>query len=155
VFTADCRLRYVTHEFVEQFHATPRLGREKRDEYSVPVQYIAITPAEFLPDKTVTLSSGNVSDHRGQDARNAGSSGPSSNENNTGMISFVLTLPLMSLLMTRSCWATLTNSIATFVRQDDPQGRLSLPLVRRRPQDALSDFFDTWIRRANDCGERR
>ena len=49
------------------------------------------------------LSSENVGDHCGQDARNVGSSGPSSNENNTCIISFVLTLPFMSLSMTRSC----------------------------------------------------
>ena len=40
---------------------------------------------------------------RAQDGRNASSSGPSSNENNTCIISFVLTLPFMSFSITRSC----------------------------------------------------
>ena len=63
---------------------------------------------QLLRKRAITISAPdnvvrNVSDHRGQDARNAGSSGPSSNENNTRIISVVLTLPLTSLSMTRSC----------------------------------------------------
>jgi hypothetical protein len=54
-------------------------------------------------DDLAALSSGNIGDDRGQDARNVGSSGPSSNENNTCMISFVLILPFMSLSATTSC----------------------------------------------------
>ena len=57
-------------------------------------------------DDLTTLSFWKVGDHRGQDARTTGSSGPSSNENNTCIISFVLTFPFMSLSMTRSCWAS-------------------------------------------------
>jgi hypothetical protein len=40
--------------------------------------------------------------HGGQDARNAGSSGPSSSENKTCIISFVLILPFTSLSTTTS-----------------------------------------------------
>ena len=49
------------------------------------------------------LSPESVSDRLDQDARNAIWSGPSSTENNTRIISFVLTLPLMSLLTTTRC----------------------------------------------------
>src|SRR5215470_19310580 len=44
-------------------------------------------------------------DHLDQDARNAGWSDPSSTENSTGIISFVLTLPFGSFSATTSCWA--------------------------------------------------
>ena len=75
------------------WHAFPPSPR------GLPIVQLAI-------DDLAALSSGNVGAHRGQDARNEGSSGPSSNENNTCIISFVLTLPLTSLSMTRSCWAS-------------------------------------------------
>jgi hypothetical protein len=44
-----------------------------------------------------------VGDHLDQDARNADSSDPSSTENSTGIISFVVTLPFKSLSTTTSC----------------------------------------------------
>ena len=44
-----------------------------------------------------------LSDHLNHDARNANSSGSSSTENNTGIISFVVTLPFKSLSTTTSC----------------------------------------------------
>src|SRR5215472_1860030 len=43
--------------------------------------------------------------HLDQDARNAGWSDPSSSENSTGIISFVVTLPFRSFFTTTSCWA--------------------------------------------------
>src|SRR6516162_8074287 len=55
----------------------------------------------FIPD--VVLSAGG--DHLDQDARNAGWSDPSSTENSTGIISFVMTLPFRSFSTTTSCWA--------------------------------------------------
>src|SRR6516162_7293218 len=44
-------------------------------------------------------------DYLDQDARNAGWSDPSSAENSTGIISFVVTLPFGSFSTTTSCWA--------------------------------------------------
>ena len=44
-------------------------------------------------------------DHLDQDARNAGWSDPSSTENSTGIISFVMTLPFRSFSTTTSCCA--------------------------------------------------
>ena len=49
--------------------------------------------------------SGQHRHHDGQDARNAGWSDPSSTENSTGIISFVVTLPFKSFSTTTSCWA--------------------------------------------------
>src|SRR5215467_2277366 len=43
--------------------------------------------------------------HLDQDARNAGWSDPSSTENSTGIISFVVTLPFRSFSARTSCWA--------------------------------------------------
>jgi len=44
-----------------------------------------------------------LGDHLDQDARNAGWSDPSSTENSTGIISFVVTLPFRSFSATTSC----------------------------------------------------
>src|SRR6516225_2743088 len=67
-------------------------------------------------------------DHLDQDARNAGWSDPSSTENSTGIISFVMTLPFRSFSTTTSCCAP-----------SRPTGITILPaglswLIRRRDQ---------------------
>src|SRR5262245_26492835 len=51
----------------------------------------------------IIFSSEAVGDHLDQDARNAGWSDPSSTENSTGIISFVVTLPFRSFSATTSC----------------------------------------------------
>jgi hypothetical protein len=53
-----------------------------------------------------------------QDARNAGSSGPSSNENKTCIISFVLILPLASLSTTTRFWASGSPTGTTILAPD-------------------------------------
>ena len=67
--------------------------------------FSAPTPSSLIDDPENCVAR-NVGAHGGQDARNAGSSGPSSNENKTCIISFVLILPLTSLSTTTRCWAS-------------------------------------------------
>ena len=64
-------------------------------------------PAPKLILKTGALPSvvRRFGDHLDQDARNVGCSDPSSTENSTGIISFVVTLPFKSFSTTTSCWA--------------------------------------------------
>src|SRR5215471_7368534 len=59
----------------------------------------------YLSINSETGAPRRFSAHLDQDARNAGWSDPSSSENNTGIISFVLTLPFGSFSATTSCWA--------------------------------------------------
>ena len=80
-------------------------GRHTRTLSGLTLPLSIVAAGHPLGD-LATSSSGNVGDHHGQDARNAVSSGPSSNENNTCIISFVLTLPFMSLSATTSFWAS-------------------------------------------------
>ena len=87
---------------IQIYIANFNLGHERyRSTYSdLERTDSAIPSLPLAPLRDLATSS---SDHHGQDARNAVSSGPSSNENNTCMISFVLTLPFMSLAATTSC----------------------------------------------------
>src|SRR5262249_1687407 len=55
--------------------------------------------------KVRSTFSGQYGHHDGQDARNAGWSDPSSTENSTGIISFVVTLPFKSFSTPTSGWA--------------------------------------------------
>jgi hypothetical protein len=71
----------------------------------------AARPCHFLYPRSLNTAltcwaAGKRSDivfHLDQDARNADSSDPSSTENSTGIISFVVTLPFKSLSPTTSC----------------------------------------------------
>jgi hypothetical protein len=110
------QVRHMVEELAAR-HTCPRrpMFLARNEVVSKPCHWHTFPPSPRLSlghlgrhcdDDLTTLSFRKVGDHRGQDARTTVSSGPSSNENNTCIISFVLTFPFMSLSMTRSCWAS-------------------------------------------------
>ena len=105
--------------YIANFHLGVRKisGRHTRTLSGLTPPLSIVAAGHRLGD-LATSSSGNVSDFRGQDARNAGSSGPSSNENKTCIISFVLILPLTSLSTTTSFWASGSPTGITILAPD-------------------------------------
>src|SRR6516165_7622511 len=90
--------------------------------------------------------------HLDQDARNAGWSDPSSTENSTGIISFVVTLPFRSFSTTTSCWAPSGPTGIAVADADFDVGVAQLFQPPYCPLRELIDDFDA-VNPAGQFGE--